>query len=297
MSIPEDQLNSWSQQGSVAQSSDTARSIREHLDSVLSPYAKRDCISFLQGSYANNTNIVGRDSDVDIVLRSKETYYYDTDLINKESTARFERDIVPAEYSLLDLKSEAFSWLHSKYGSKVVFGNKAISISGEGNRRDADVIPCFQYRKFTKFNSFYDNSFIEGIVFFTNDNTKIINYPKQHLESCTRKHQSTNGYFKPMVRVLKNMRNKAIDDRLLVDGIAPSYFVEGLLYNAPNELFGNGYGTTFVKTINWLTSADKSKFVCANEQYFLLHPTSPVTWRAEKCEAFIAALCALWNNW
>jgi hypothetical protein len=191
LSIPEEQLNLWSQQGAVAQSADTYNTIKSHIDSLLAPYARRDCISFLQGSYANSTNIKGRESDVDIVLRSKETYFYDTELIDTDSAARFERDSTPASYTFADFKAETFLWLHSKYGSKVSFGNKAISIKGEGNRRDADVIPCFQYRRYTKFNSFYDNDFIEGIAFFTNDNTKIVNYPKQHLENCTRKHQNT----------------------------------------------------------------------------------------------------------
>ena len=100
-----------------------------------------------------------------------------------------------------------------------------------------------------------------------------------------------------MVRVLKNMRNKAVENTILEEGIAPSYFIEGLLYNAPNNLFGNGYGSTFVRTINWLDDAQRSEFLCANEVYLLLHPTSPVTWRAENCGAFIRAMCKLWNNW
>lgn len=28
---------------------------------------------------------------------------------------------------------------------------------------------------------------------------------------------------------------------MIVDGLAPSYFLEGLLYNVPDENFGGGY--------------------------------------------------------
>lgn len=297
MTISESQMESWSRQGSVAQSAATANSIRAVLDSPYSPYASRDCISFLQGSYANDTNIVGRDSDVDIVLRSNATYYYDTEWLEPDHAARMEGDRRPADYSFGTFKSEVFAWLHSKYNTKVAFGNKAISIVGDGERRDADVVPCFQYRKYTKFESTRDSDFIEGICFIANDGTKIINYPKRHSDHSTWKNKNTNGYYKPMVRVLKNMRNKCIDAGMLAAGTAPSYFIEGLLYNAPHELFGNGYANTFVATINWLDKADRSKFLCVNDVYLLLHPTSPVTWRAEKCEAFIRSVCRLWNDW
>ena len=129
------------------------------------PYYKRDCTSFLQGSYANDTNIVGRESDVDVVLRSNATYYYDTDWIDDAAILRLESNKTPAEYTFADFKAEAFHWVRSNYNTKVTLGNKAISIAGDGNRRDADVIPCFQYRKYRKYNSAYDSSFIEGIVF------------------------------------------------------------------------------------------------------------------------------------
>ena len=73
-----------------------------------------------------------------------------------------------------------------------------------------------------------------------------------------------------------------IADGRLAQKVAPSYFLEGLLYNVPNDLFGKSYSDTFVKAINWINNCpDRSKLVCANDMYYLLHPTSPVTWRSE----------------
>jgi hypothetical protein len=44
----------------------------------------------------------------------------------------------------------------------------------------------------------------------------------------------TGSGFKQTVRIFKNMRHRLIDDRLLRDGAAPSYYIEGLLSNVPD---------------------------------------------------------------
>jgi hypothetical protein len=93
------------------------------------------------------------------------------------------------------------------------------------------------------------------------------------------------------------MRNRMIDANYIKEGLAPSYFIEGMLYNAPDSSFGSSYGDTFSAAINWLLKADRSQLVCANEQYYLLNPTSPVTWRAEDCSAFLDAAVKFWNDW
>jgi hypothetical protein len=48
---------------------------------------------------------------------------------------------------------------------------------------------------------------------------------------------------------------------LLPDGVAPSYFVEGLIYNVPDANFGGNYKDTFVNCFNWLVNTDKSALV------------------------------------
>ena len=64
-------------------------------------------------------------------------------------------------------------------------------------------------------------------------------------------------------------------------GVAPSYYLEGLLYNLPNDKFTSSYEDCFVICINWIQEADRSKFVCASEQYYHLWEDLPVTWRAQ----------------
>ena len=100
-----------------------------------------------------------------------------------------------------------------------------------------------------------------------------------------------------MVRVLKNLRGKLVEDGRITEGIAPSYYLEGLLYNVPNEKFTTSLQGCFVNAINWIQNeADKSKLVCANEQYYLLWENSHTAWPRANCEMFLNAAIELWNN-
>lgn len=101
-----------------------------------------------------------------------------------------------------------------------------------------------------------------------------------------------------MVRVLKNLRSKLVADGEIMAGIAPSYFLEGLLYNVPSEKFGGSYQDSFVQAINWIQhEADKDKLLCANEQYYLLRDGVPTCWEKTKADAFLNATIKAWNNW
>jgi hypothetical protein len=204
---------------------------------------------------------------------------------------------VDADYGYRDFKQDVFAHLTNHFGSAVRPQNKAIFIQGFGSRRDADVLVAANYRKYHRFRSLSDQSYVDGICFWTADGMQIVNYPKQHSENCTRKHQGTAKCFKPMVRILKNMRNRMVKDRVIEEGLAPSYFLEGMLYNVPELYFENTFSGTFVGAINWLLETDRSELVCANEQYLLLHDSSVVTWRREKYEKFLNAAADFWNHW
>jgi hypothetical protein len=297
MAIPEAQLDTWSKQGSVVQSRDTYATVKKVLEDSDSPYYLRDFESFLQGSYANDTNVY-RDSDVDIVMRLDSTWYHDAVTLSAEQYAAFERAHPgSAGYGLSQFKAEVANWLKQKFGNGVTAGSKAIFIPGNGTRRDCDVLPCANFRYYYRFNSLLDQSYAEGICFFLRDGTRIVNFPKQHSENCTAKHKATNQWFKPTVRIFKNMRNHMVNNGTLKDGIAPSYFIEGLLWNVPSENYGTSYDDTFVKTFNFLVSTDRKDFFCANGIHFLLRDNSHVSWPPANCEAYLSTLRDLWNNW
>ncbi len=296
MSISESQLETWSHQGSVAQSSQTYQSVKSVLEASGTPYANKDFEVFLQGSYGNDTNIYA-ESDVDIVIRLDSTFYKDLSNLSKSEQDSYNNSFSVATYELSDFKRDVLATLKKSYGSDVTEGDKAIQIAARNGRRKTDVIVCSQYRKYLSFQGSLNQSYVEGIMFNTLGGIEIINYPKLHSQNLTQKHQQTASWLKPMTRIFKNMRGKMVADRLIAAKVAPSYYIEGLLFNIPSDKFGRSYVDSVVNCINWMQEADKSNFLCANEQYYLCHPSSPVTWRTENMNAFINGAVQLWNNW
>lgn len=297
MSIPESQLERWSHQGSITQSAQTYNSIKGVLEADGTPYAGKDFKVFLQGSYGNDTNIYS-ESDVDIVIQSNEAFYYDLDWLADEQKAAFHTAYPgSASYGYEEFKADVVKVLKAQYGDAVTVGPKAIAIAASGSRRKADVIAAVQYRQYWKFLNRAEPSYHEGICFFGSDGTRIANFPKQHSANLTRRHQASGQWFKPVVRILKNARERLKDDAVIKADVAPSYYLEGLLYNVPVEMFGSSYSDSLGGALEWLKTADKKDFLCANERYYLLRENSPVTWRAAKCDEFLAAMQELWDNW
>jgi hypothetical protein len=142
-----------------------------------------------------------------------------------------------------------------------------------------------------------DESFDEGLCFFLTDGTQVANYPEQHRANATMKHKATRNRYKPMVRILKNMRRRLEAEGNIPLGLAPSYFLEGLMYNVPAEKFVVSFGDTFVNAFNWILEADTKEFVCVNEQYYLLRDVSHVTWSPANCDKFLNAVGQMWSDW
>jgi hypothetical protein len=296
MAIPESQLDTWSHQGSITQSSGTYQSIKLALDSTDSAFANKSYTIFLQGSYGNDTNIYA-ESDVDIIIQLNSCFYYDTTALPSDQATAFNSTYPNSvNYGYPEFKKDVLSLLKNKYGDLAKQGNKAIKIEASGSRRSADVIVSAEYRRYHEFTNTY-NSFDSGICFYNNEGVLIANYPKQHSMNCTEKHQATRGWFKPMVRILKNLRGKLVDEKMITSDTAPSYYIEGLLYNVPDENFGSSYVASFENCINWILKANRSEFVCPNKQYYLLRDNSLVTWQDSKCTQFLTAACDLWNQW
>jgi hypothetical protein len=179
----------------------------------------------------------------------------------------------------------------------VTVGQKAIKIKANGSRRNADVVAATQFRRYTRFKSISDQTYEEGICFFNAVGTRIVNYPQQHSANSTTKHKATQFWFKPTVRILKNIRSRLVESGAIDQKTAPSYFLKGLLYNVPNEKFGGSYQDTIVAGVNWILEADRSKFVCANEQYYLVRNNVAETSPVANCDRFLEAVKQLWKDW
>ncbi len=297
MPIPESQLDTWSHQGSITQSSTTYNSIKNVLEADTTPYASKNFKVFLQGSYGNDTNIYA-ESDVDIVIRLDDCFQSDLNQLTEGEKAAYKTAFSDATYSHVDFKKDVLSVLTKHYGDAVTAGDKAIAIDANGSRRKVDVIVAIQFRRYIKFRTSSDSEYVEGICFWNGKGNRIANYPNQHSANLTTKHQNTSGWLKPMARILKNMRSRMVDDGLIEAGIAPSYYIEGLLYNVPNDKLTSSYGNCVVNTLNWYRQeALKSDLVCANEQYYLLRDGQLTFWTQANCDAFIESAVTLWNEW
>jgi hypothetical protein len=89
MPIPESQLETWSKVGSQTQSKETYTTIRNALDDKAAAYAGSTDI-FLQGSYGNDTNVYGKDSDVDIVMLCDKAYFRDLSRLSPLEKAAYD---------------------------------------------------------------------------------------------------------------------------------------------------------------------------------------------------------------
>lgn len=297
MPIPESQLETWSHQGSITQSSNTYNAIKSVLEASTTPYAGRNFKVFLQGSYGNDTNIYA-ESDVDIVIRLDDCFQSDLESLSDDEKSAYQKAFSDATYTHTDFKRDVLSVLEDQYGSAVKTGDKAIAIDASGSRRKSDVIVATQFRRYFKFQSASDSEYVKGICFFNAAGERIANYPKQHSANLMAKHQASSKWLKPMARVFKNMRSRLVESGLIEAGIAPSYYIEGLLYNVPNEKFTTSYQDCVVNILNWYRQdAAKIDLVCANEQYYLLRDGYHTCWSQTDCDALVEVAVDLWNQW
>ena len=298
MAIPEQQLETWAKQGAVTQSATTYATIKRALEAQDVPYRGRSVSVFLQGSYGNDTNIYA-ESDVDTVIRHDGAFFHDLSEMPATEQVAFAAAHPDGEYRYDAFKGDVQTALWNGFGADVTLGNKVFNVAANGTRRSADVVVTFEFRRYFRFRGVSDQRYDTGICFFRGDGVQIVNYPRQHAENCTAKHQATGEAFKPLVRILKNLRGWLIAEGRLADGVAPSYFLEGLLYNVPEPNFLGSYGDMLCQCMNWLRQQSqeaRTQWLCASEQYYLLRDI-PVCWTETSCQTFLDAVADGWNTW
>ncbi len=87
------------------------------------------------------------------------------------------------------------------------------------------------------------------------------------------------------------------DDGRIDRALAPSYYIEGMLYNVPTNLFGQNYATTVLNCLQWVWGAQAATLICANGQSLLLGDNSPTAWPGADYRAFILAAATFWDEW
>src|SRR5262245_49751543 len=228
-----------------------------------------------------------------------KSFLSDVDKLPEPQKAAFHRDYPSAsEYDLHSFKPDAITWLGEKYGSNLdTSGKKALRLKPSGNRRSADVLLVAPHKNYTSYVSGQEPQFVEGVRFITSSNAGIINYPKQHSDNLTTKHKAASQWFKPTVRIYKNMRNRMMEDGLIMAGTAPSYFIESMLYNVPIEHFGGNFQKTVEACWGWINTTDQGALMCANGIHPLSRENVPVSWPVQGFIDFLNATKTLWTQW
>jgi hypothetical protein len=252
--------------------------------------SRRSVRVFTQGSYRNNTN-VKQESDVDIGVCCE-------DLINPDYT--FVPDVgdsdvglVDSSYSAAQFKNDLERALRAYFGpSNVSRGSKAFDIHANSYRTDADVVACIEHRRYTRGTD--DRLYrTTGVAIWADDGSMIINWPEQHYDNGVKKNQDTSLNFKRAVRILKKLRNRMADERVQAAAPIPSYLIECLVWNVPNDGFAhNTYSEDVRYALVHLFNATIGDASCkewgeVNELKYLFRSGQP--WTLEQAHSFLRA--------
>jgi len=96
--------------------------------------------------------------------------------------------------------------------------------------------------------------------------------------------------------MFKAAPNHLEENNMIGEETAPSYFIECLLYNVPNELFRPWLIQSYEDITDYLSTANLERFQCQNGKRELFG-SMPDLWSLRKARRFIRALVHLWDQW
>lgn len=249
----------------------------------------RNVVVFTQGSYRNRVN-VKKDSDVDIGILCYDIYY--PDYSDNNIKAILENSTSQASYTYSDFKNEIEEALIAKFGkASVKRGNKSFDIKENSYRVDADVTAFVEHRLYTNVNNY-----LSGVQMFPDNYipTKIVNWPEQHYTNGVNKNDLTYRRYKRIVRILKNLSNNMSDNGNVSAKQMPSFLIECLIWNVPNEYFidTNFTYTSAVRKVlaylfnNTMKDEQCSEWGEVSMLKYLFHNSQP--WTRQQAHQFIS---------
>ena len=210
---------------------------------------QRQITIFVQGSYANKTNIPSEsDVDVAVILENALGKFY-----RKDGVTWFHEPQKDA-LILLRFKKEVLSALQTKFSSGVTPGNKSIKVKGNEYRVDADVVPCGRTQGLLWNGATWVS--VVGVRIQANDGASVINYPEQHIKNGLAKNRRTDTHFKKCVRILKSIRCDMEEADIKSAKETGSFLIESLLWNVPDNMFRNqdSLRVRMARVLGWLVA-------------------------------------------
>jgi len=226
----EDTLNNWTKPPSDSEQSKLDNSKRMVQEAISSDNVPRmnSTETFAQGSYANNTN-VRLNSDIDINVCYTGGFYFE--LPKGKVRADFGINTL-TEYSFSKFKDDVEIALVKKFERyDVDRKDKCITIKESSYRIETDVVPTWEYRRYSE-----NGSFVLGTKFFSDKGNGIVNFPKQHIKNGISKNTLTYRKFKRLTRLHKKIRYKMDDDGFNINENIKSFLLESLIWNVPSSI-------------------------------------------------------------
>ncbi|MBL6992026.1 MAG: nucleotidyltransferase [Bacteriovoracaceae bacterium] len=234
----EDIFKSWAQPPSNTEDQkceNAERMIKEAIRAY-PPLNSHDVSTFAQGSYKANTNI-RFNSDVDICIRHNDIFFDEyTSGVTQATVGN-----IPSILTFSEFKNLVKEALVAKFGSNdITKGDKSIKIKGNTYRIGSDVVPTFEYRWYLGGTN-YDGShrYFSGTKFISESCKHIVNWPVQTYQKGVEKNNATSRRFKSIVRIIKKLRDRMQEKNILMANDISSFLIESLVYNVPDDLFGN----------------------------------------------------------
>lgn len=242
MKYSEDQLKEMAKPASDSEEARMDNATKMVKDALYANGYFSDCQYeiFAQGSYADNTNI-RNNSDVDINVCYTRAFYYDIPEGTTKETYGFGYG---ASYSFSCFKNDVESILVRKFGrDQVVRKNKCIHIKGNTYRTEIDVVPTWEYRRYT---SPYNYNHTTGVKLFPDSGASVVNYPKQHLENGRNHNVATRDRYKKLVRIVKRINMNMENDGYYTNHKITSFLLESMVYLLPDHIY-----RTYSDTYSW----------------------------------------------
>lgn len=208
------------------------RAVKEAI--AKSPALNRRTIDvFAQGSYANRVN-VKKDSDVDVCVLCSDTFLYDLPL----GVQDWQMGFLPPGYGYDEFKNDVGFALGARFGNpSITLGDKAFKIHANTYRIDADVVPCFEYRRYF-INQIGQMQYQPGTALFPGSTASLTtNFPRQQYDNGVAKNKATGEQYKALVRIIKSLRNEMDDAGIPAAKNIPSFLIESLVWNWHHDLF------------------------------------------------------------
>lgn len=252
---------------------------------------------YLQGSYSNSTNIK-IDSDIDVVVEYEGTVNNDTSLLPVFEPQRSSLTTNDATYRWENLKQDVAGALSEYFGSNLITsGEKSLKLLGNDRLVKADIVPCIHHRRYFRDTNSHQLFYYPGMTFWTRSGQQIINFPKLHGENGEGKnHQSrTDQIYKHSIRIFKNIKRKLVENGM-DPKIAPSYFLECIIYNVPDNYFSSNYSTTVQNILHYiLRQCQPDQLLTASHQHSLFG-TMPWQWNTNNAATFFQLAEQFYNS-